>query len=109
VIILGKTKLTLSIDEDILNSAKKIADEKHTSISGLVERFLDFYGDPWVYCFKCGEKFSSSVSELCPKCGWMKCPECGVCRCDLVDDIAIPVFHMRRVFEDLVIGKVKND
>jgi len=106
---LGKKKLTLSINEDVIRNARKIADEKHTSISGLVERFLNYYIDPWVYCFKCGKKFSSSKSEICLKCGWMKCQECGVCRCDLEDDIAIPVFHMRRVYEDLVIGKVKQD
>ena len=104
---MGKTKLTLSIDEDILESAKKIADEKYTSVSGLVEKFLDYYGDPWVYCFKCGEKFSSSKSELCPKCGWLICSSCNSCRCDLDEETATAVFHMRRVYEDLLTGRVK--
>ena len=104
---MGKTKLTLTINEEILEGAKKIAEDKHISVSGLVENFLNYVGDPWAYCFQCGEKFLSSKSELCPKCGWMKCPKCEVCRCNLDDDIAIAVFHMRRVYEDLVIGKVK--
>ena len=70
---------------------------------------LEFFMDPKVYCFHCGEPFTSSETSLCPKCGWMKCPKCGVCRCDLDDDVAEAVFHMRKVYEDLVIGRVKPD
>ena len=104
-----KARVTLTIDQQVLEKAKKIAEEKHIPISGLVEKFLDFFGEPLVYCFKCGEKFASSDSELCPKCGWMKCPECGVCTCELDEDVAIAVFHMRRVYEDLLSGRVKAD
>jgi len=104
-----KTRVTLTIDKNILQKAKKMAEEIRIPISGLVEKFLDFFGNPKVYCFKCGEGFYSSESELCPKCGWMRCPQCGVCRCDLDEDVAVAVFHMRRVYEDLLIGRVKED
>lgn len=102
-----KTKLTLSIDEKILNESKKIAEEKHVPLSRAVENFLEFFAEPHVYCFKCGEKFVSTESKLCPKCGWLQCPECGVCRCGLDEDTAVAVFHMRRVYEDLLTGRVK--
>ena len=104
-----KARLTITINQDVLEKAKKLAEEKHIPVSGLVENFLDFFRNPKVYCFKCGEGFFSSESELCLKCGWMKCPKCGVCRCDLDEDVAIAVFHMRRVYEDLLIGRVKQD
>ena len=105
----GKPRLNITIDKEVLEKARKMADEKHISLSGLIENFLDFFVDSKVYCFKCGERFSSSDSSLCPKCGWMKCPRCEVCRCDLDDDVAEAVFHMRRVYEDLLIGRVKPD
>lgn len=105
----GKPKLNLTIDEDILEDARRLADEKHIKLSGLVENFLDFFRDPKVYCFKCGEKFRAADSSICPTCGWMKCPSCGVCRCELDDDVAEAVFHMRKVYEDLLIGRVKQD
>lgn len=105
----GKTRLTITVDRDVIEKAKKLAEEKHIPVSGLIEKFLDFFGNPKVYCFKCGEGFYSSESNLCPKCGWMKCPKCGVCRCDLDEDVAVAVFHMRRVYEDLLIGRVKED
>ena len=105
----GKARFTITVDRDVLEKAKKLAEEKHIPVSGLIENFLDFFGDPKVYCFKCGEGFYSSDSELCPKCGWMKCSKCGVCRCDLDEDVAVAVFHMRRVYEDLLIGRVKED
>ena len=102
-----KTKLTLTVDKNILEKAKKVAEEKHIPISRLVENFLDFFAKPEVYCFKCGEKLSSVEAELCPKCGWMICPKCEVCRCGLSDETAVAVFHMRRVYEDLLAGRVK--
>ena len=105
----SKARLTITVDKDVLVRAKKLAEEKHIPISGLIENFLDFFGNSKVYCFKCGEEFFSSQSELCPKCGWMKCPKCGVCRCDLDEEVAVAVFHMRRVYEDLLVGRVKED
>lgn len=104
----SKTKLTLSIDENILNRAKEVSDEKHVPLSRLVENFFQFFNKPHVYCFKCGEKFSSDDAELCPKCGWLICPKCKECRCGLEEDTAIAVFHMRRVYEDLLVGRVKG-
>jgi len=103
-----KSKLTLSINQKILNEAKRIAEEKHIPLSGVVENFLEFFIKPWVYCFKCGEKFNVDEAGLCPKCGWLKCPKCGVCRCSLSEDVAVAVFHMRRVYEDLLSGRVKR-
>lgn len=102
-----RTKLTLSIDKAKLNAAKKLAEEKHVSLSGIVESFLDFFANPTVYCFKCGTKFSSDNAKLCAKCGWLICPTCKVCRCDLTEDTAIAVFQMRRAYEDLLSGRLK--
>ena len=102
-----KTKLTVTVDKKILVDAKKIAGEKRIPLSRLIENFLDFFAKPEVYCFKCGQKFSSIDAKLCPKCGWLVCPSCGVCRCGLDEDTAVAVFHMRRVYEDLLAGRVK--
>jgi len=102
-----KTKLTVTVDEEVLKDAKKISEEKHIPLSGVVQNFLKFFSNPWVYCFKCGEKFNVKEAELCPKCGWLKCPKCGICRCGLDEDTAIAVFHMRRVYEELLSGRVK--
>jgi len=104
----SKTKLTLTVNKSVLEEAKRVADRKHIPISRLVENFLAFFAKPEVYCFKCGERFSSTESELCPKCGWMICPKCQVCRCGLSEETAIAVFHMRRVYEDLLAGRVKQ-
>ena len=103
-----KTKLTLTVDRNVLHEAKKVAEQKRIPISQLVENFLDFFAKPEVYCFECGEKFSSVKADLCPKCGWMICPKCKVCRCGLKDETAVAVFHMRRVYEDLLSGRVKG-
>ena len=103
-----KTKLTLTVNKKILEKAKKVAEQKRIPISRLIENFLDFFAEPEVYCFKCGEGFNSMEAELCPKCGWMICPKCEVCRCGLSDDTAVAVFHMRRVYEGLLAGRVKQ-
>lgn len=102
-----KTKLTVTVDKSVLDEAKKVSREKHVSLSGAIENFLKFFTRPEVYCFKCGEKFSSIDAKLCPKCGWLVCPKCNVCRCGLDEDTAVAVFHMRRVYEDLLAGRVK--
>jgi len=103
-----RAKLTITVDKKILEEAKMVSKEKRIPISRLIENFLQFFSEPWVYCFKCGERFSSTESELCPKCGWMICPKCKVCRCGLSEETAIAVFHMRRVYEDLLAGRVKQ-
>lgn len=102
-----KVKLTVTVDEKVLNEAKKVSAEKHIPLSGVIENFLKFFINPWVYCFRCGEKFSVEKAELCAKCGWLKCSKCGVCRCGLEEDTAIAIFHMRKVYEDLLSGRVK--
>jgi len=103
-----KTKLTITVDKDALSDAKKESERKRIPISRLIENFLKFFAKPEVYCFKCGERFSSIEAELCPKCGWMICPKCKVCRCGLSEETAVAVFHMRRVYEDLLSGRVKG-
>jgi len=103
-----KSRQTVTVDKDVLNKAKKVCGDKHIPLSGAIENFLDFFSNPWVYCFKCGKKFDSIDSELCPKCGWMICPECKACRCGLDERVAVAVFHMRRVYEDLLAGRVKE-
>jgi len=103
-----KARLTITVSRDVLNEAKKAAEKKRIPVSRLVENFLRFFSDPWVYCFKCGERFSSSGAELCPKCGWMVCTHCRTCRCGLSEETAVAVFHMRRSLEDLLAGRVKG-
>jgi len=102
-----KRKLTISIDEEVLKEAKRVSKDKRVPLSRAIENFLRFFTNPWVYCFKCGEKFNVEDAKLCPKCGWLKCPICGTCRCGLEEDTAIAVFHMRRVYEDILSGRVK--
>ena len=102
-----KTRLTVTVDGRILKKAKEEAKKRRIPISRLIENFLRFFAKPEVYCFKCGEKFSSAEAELCPKCGWMICPKCKACRCSLSEETAIAVFHMRRVYEDLLMGRLK--
>lgn len=103
-----KARLTVTIEEDIYQKAKEKAKRKRIPISRLIENFLTFFVKPEVYCFKCGEKFSSDKAKLCPKCGWMICPKCKACRCGLSEETAIAVFHMRRVYEELLVGRVKQ-
>ena len=102
-----KGKLTLSIDRAIRDNTKRLAYQKRIPLSRLVEKYLDFFSNPIFYCFKCGVKFSSTQAELCLKCGWMVCPDCSRCRCGLNEEVVIALFHMRRVYEDLLGGKVK--
>jgi len=102
-----KVKLTITVDKNVLDEAKKVSEKKRVPLSGAIENFLEFFSNPGVYCFKCGERFSSTDAELCPKCGWMICPKCKVCRCGLSEETAVAVFHMRRVYEDLLAGRVK--
>jgi hypothetical protein len=102
-----KERLTITIGGEILKKTKEEAKKKGMPLSRVIESFLKFFVNPTVYCFKCGEKFGSDGAELCPKCGWMKCPYCGVCRCKLSDEVATAVFHMRKVYEDLLGGRIK--
>lgn len=102
-----KTKLTISISKSVLEEAKKVSREKHIPISRAVENFLKFFTNPEIYCFKCGKKFSSADADLCPKCGWVICPECKACRCGLSDETAVAVYYMRKVYEDILAGRVK--
>ena len=102
-----RKKLTITIDAVILDKAKKIAEQKGIPISRLIENFLSFLSRPYVYCFKCGNRFESNGAEICVKCGWMKCPKCGACGCGLSEETAKAIFEMRKVYEDLLAGRVK--
>ena len=104
-----KIRTTLTIEKSILEKAKETASLRRTDVSKLVENFLRWFSNPEVYCFKCGKKFSPLKAEVCPKCDWLQCPECGACRCGLNEETAIAVFHMRRVYEELLAGRVKQN
>ena len=104
----SRVKLTITLDGTILSRAKLVADQKHIPLSRLIENFLQFMVDPYVYCFKCGERFSSSEAKICVKCSWMICPKCGACGCMFPEETVAAIFHMRRVYEDLLAGKVKK-
>ncbi|HGE70610.1 TPA: hypothetical protein ENX78_07230 [Candidatus Poribacteria bacterium] len=104
-----RVKLTITLDGTILSRAKTVADQKHIPLSRLIENFLQFLVNPHVYCFKCGERFDSSNSKICLKCGWIICPKCGACGCGLSEETIAAVYHMRRVYEDLLAGKVKRE
>lgn len=104
----SKARLTVTVDKGVLKSAKEAAERKRIPLSRLIETFLNFFAKPEVYCFKCGERFSSTETELCLKCGWMICSKCEACRCGLSEDTAIAVFHMRRIYEELLAGRVKE-
>jgi len=103
-----KIKLTVTVDKEIKEGAMRVSREKRIPLSRAIESFLKFFAKPEVYCFKCGEKFSVDEAELCPKCGWMICPNCKACRCGLSEETAIAVFHMRRVYEELLADRVKG-
>jgi len=103
----SKSKLTITIGKNVLSEAKKVSEQKHVPLSGAVENFLDFFTNPTVYCFKCGQKFRSKEAKICTKCGWMICPHCKACGCDLSEETTRAIFYMRRTYEDLLIGRVK--
>lgn len=103
-----KEKLNVTVDKKVKQRAIDEAKRKNIPISRLIENFLGFFANPRVYCYKCGQEFHSSNSKLCPKCGWMICPKCGSCGCGLKEETSVAVFHMRRVYEDLLAGRVKE-
>ena len=103
---MARTKLTLTVDPEVLAEAKAKARSQHTSISGLVENFLHFYSEARLYCFSCGAALDVTERETCAKCGFMKCEGCGKCGCALGDEARQVAFHMRRVYEELLAGRV---
>ena len=104
----SRAKLTITVDKEVLDGAKKASRTKRIPLSRAIENFLEFFAKPEVYCFKCGQRFGSVSAELCAKCGWLICPHCESCRCGLGEETAIAVFHMRRLYEDLLAGRVKR-
>ena len=102
-----KTKLTVSIDKDVLMAGKKAASERRIPVSRLIENYLKFVAKPEIYCFKCGKNFSVNEAEVCPRCGWIVCVKCNACRCILSEESAEVAYHMRKVYEDLLGGRIK--
>ncbi len=103
---MARAKLTLTVDPEVLAEAKAKAQSQHTSISGLVENFLHFYSEARLYCFSCGAGLDVAKQETCAACGFLKCADCAKCGCGLGDEARQAVFHMRRVYEELLAGRV---
>lgn len=103
----SREKLTITIDKDVLNESKKASKNKGIPLSRAIENFLKFFSKPWVYCFNCSKKFNTSEGKLCAKCGWTICPKCNECRCSLDEKVAVPIFYMRKVYEELLGGRVE--
>ena len=96
-----RRKLTLTVEESIIENAKKKAKKQGISLSKIVEKVIEYYGDPHVYCFRCGIKFRIEDSKICTKCGWYICPECGACVCVLDRDSARVAFYMRKTLIEI--------
>jgi len=96
-----KKKLTLTVEETIIEKAKKRSHNLGLSISKIVENALNFFADPSVYCFKCGHKFLIRSSQICPRCSWYKCPKCGACACDLGDEGIKVAYYMRKTLMEI--------
>lgn len=103
-----KSRLTITLDKDLHTKSKKICKERHIKLSGVIENFLEYFANPYVYCFKCGEKFSTHNGEVCPKCTWIRCPACNTCGCELSEDVSKAIYPMRKVYEDLLQGRLKD-
>lgn len=103
-----KSRLTVTVDQDILEEAKKITKEKRLPLSGIIENFLEYLIDPYVYCFNCGKKFHSKETDTCPKCTMMICPGCNTCSCDLDETTSQAIYQMKKVYEDLLKGRVNE-
>lgn len=103
----NKIKITLNIDKNVIKKSEKILDEKNIPRSRAVESFLRYLADPHLYCFSCGEKFFVSDASVCSKCSFVKCVKCKSCSCKLTKNTSAAVFQMRRVYEDLVGGRIK--
>ncbi len=104
----SKSRLTVTVNKETHEKAKKIAKEKHISLSGVIENYLEFFINPYVYCFNCGEKFDSKEAQTCPKCTMMICPSCQTCSCGLDQNTSQAVYQMRKVYEDLLRGRVNQ-
>jgi len=102
----GRVKLTLTVDDKLLEEAKKVAKSKGVPLSRLVEKYFDFLVKRPLYCFKCGKKFNASEGKVHSVCGWVICPNCKACRCILADAEAAVAFRLRETLEDLAGGRI---
>lgn len=102
-----KERLTITINSDVLHRFKQICKKRHLTISGVLQNFIEFFVNPQLYCFECGEAFDADSAQLCTKCSWMICPSCGLCGCGLDERVIKAVFQMRKTYEDLRMGRVK--
>ena len=101
-----RTKLTLTVDDDLLGAAKAISEEKGVPLSHLVEKYFEFLVNRPVYCFSCGKRFDGSKAKVHSECGWILCPYCNACRCTIGDKEAAVAFNLRKSLEDLTLGRV---
>jgi Family of unknown function (DUF6364) len=102
----SRSKLTLTISEELLKNAKVVSKEKGIPLSRLVERYFEFLVQRPVNCFSCGERFEASRTRVHGKCGWLVCPKCGACGCKLGEKEASVALSLRKTLEDLVGGRV---
>lgn len=99
--VMAKKKITLTVDDIVVDKAKKKSRELGLSISRIVENALNFFANPSVYCFKCGQKFLIKLSVMCPRCSWYKCPKCGACACKLGDEGIKVAYFMRKTLIEI--------
>jgi hypothetical protein len=102
-----KVKVTINVNKEVDQKAQNVLEKKNIPKSRAIESFLQFVADPHIYCFSCGVKFFVSKASVCPKCSFVKCTKCHACSCKLSEQTSAAVFHMRRVYEDLIGGRVK--
>ncbi|MCR8433478.1 MAG: ribbon-helix-helix domain-containing protein [Crenarchaeota archaeon] len=98
---MAKRKLTVTISDEILKSAKEKAASLGLSLSKIIENALSYFIKPKFFCFVCGTKFDGTESNLCPKCGWYKCSNCSACACSLSEESAKVAFYMRKTLIDM--------
>jgi len=104
---MNKDRFTFTIDASLSRKFKEICDERHLKYSGVLENFVRFFVNPSLYCFGCGNQFNVEGADVCTKCGWMVCTHCGICGCGLNEGVVEAIFHMRRTYEDLLMGRIK--
>ena len=101
-----KVRWDLFVDGQLKKEATEVAKKRGTTVSTMVERYLDFLVRRPVYCFSCGKSFEASKAQVHSECGWAICPHCKACRCTLKPEQAAVAFNLRKTFEDLTVGRV---
>lgn len=107
MIKLNRQKTTITLDPENVETAKKNCKKKQISLSRLIDNYLVFFNEPKLYCFNCGESFESGDADVCPQCSYVTCSHCDACGCDLSSETRQAIFYMRKVYEDLLSGRIK--